>query len=70
MVVDTSALVAILQREPEREAFLCAMATASVRVISTASAVETSMVVLSRSKEEGLHLLGACFASFRSRKCR
>lgn len=59
MVIETSALFAILLREPEREAFLAAIETASIRVISTASAVETSMVVLSRNKEDGLLILEA-----------
>ncbi|MCB8839633.1 type II toxin-antitoxin system VapC family toxin [Aurantimonas sp. VKM B-3413] len=68
MVVDTSALLAILQREPEREGFLAAMAMASRRLISTASAVETSMVVLSRSGEEGLRILDGLFGGLQIEK--
>jgi ribonuclease VapC len=59
MVVDTSSLLAILQGEPERETFLAAIEAAGIRVISTASTVEASMVVLSRSKEDGLLILQA-----------
>jgi ribonuclease VapC len=64
-VIETSALLAILQREPERGAFLAAIETASIRVISTASAVETSMVVLSRSREDGLLILEALLRDLR-----
>ncbi len=65
MVIDTSALLAILQREPEREAFLTCIETAAIRVISAASAVETSMVVLSRSREDGLSILKALLRDLR-----
>ena len=65
MVIDTSSLLAILQHEPERDAFLAVIDAAAVRVISAASVVEASMVVLSRSHEDGLRILQALLADLR-----
>lgn len=45
MIVETSALVAILTREPERESFLARIRRAAHPVMSAASYVETSIVV-------------------------
>src|SRR5689334_10160350 len=57
MVVDTSAILAILLREPEEKPFLKAMeAAASVRM-SAVTAVEVSMVVESRAGPEGVREL-------------
>lgn len=65
VIIDTSALLAILQREPEREACLARIETAAIRGISAASAIETSMVVLSRSGEDGLRILEALLRDLR-----
>lgn len=54
MVVDTSAVLAVLRDEPERRAFNEAIATAETRLMSVASFVELSIVVLSRHGEDGL----------------
>jgi ribonuclease VapC len=54
MVVDTSALLAILQDEPERAAFNKAMEMADSRFISIASFVEVSIVIDARYGAEGL----------------
>lgn len=54
MVIDTSALLAILQREPESRRFLEAIEAADVNRMSVASFVETSMVIESRYGPEGL----------------
>jgi ribonuclease VapC len=54
MVVDTSALLAILQDEPERRAFNEAIESAESRCLSTATWVETSIVLESRYGAEGL----------------
>ncbi len=54
MVIDTSALVAILQREPERRRFIEAIESADSARISVASFVETSIVIESRYRAEGL----------------
>jgi ribonuclease VapC len=49
MVVDSSALIAILLGEPEAEIFARAAATASTRLTSAASYLETMIVMLTRS---------------------
>jgi ribonuclease VapC len=54
MVIDSSALLAILQREPERRSFIEAIESADSARISVASFVETSIVVESRYGAEGL----------------
>lgn len=54
MVIDTSALIAILLNEPERRAFNEAIEAAESRVISTATFLEVSMVIESRLGSEGL----------------
>ena len=54
MVVDTSALVAILNREPERESFLLAIEEAGRCYISALSLYETQLVVLARLGERGM----------------
>jgi len=53
MVVDTSALMAILQDEPERRAFNEAIEAAESCAMSTASFLETSMIVESRYGPDG-----------------
>ena len=53
MVVDTSALIAILQDEPERRAFNEAIEAAENRAMSTASFVEASMIIESRYGPDG-----------------
>ena len=57
MVVDTSALLAILQDEPERRRFNEAIEAADSRVMSVATFVEVSIVIESRLGTEGLHHL-------------
>ena len=54
MVIDTSAILAILQREPERRRFLEAIEDADSIRLSAANFVETSMVIESRYGAEGL----------------
>lgn len=53
MVVDTSALLAILQNEPERRSFNEAMEGADVRRISAATFVEVSIVMEARHGAAG-----------------
>lgn len=57
MVIDTSAVLAILQDEPERRAFNLAIEDAEARSMSTASFVEASMVIDARYGPEGLEKL-------------
>ena len=54
MVIDTSALVAILGNEPERKEFVFAIEQAEHRAVSAVSFVETSIVIGSRYGTEGL----------------
>ncbi len=54
MVIDTSAVLAILQGEPERRSFIEAIESADLPRMSVASFVETSIVVESRYGAEGL----------------
>ncbi len=48
MVIDSSALIALLFREPEAETFTTAIATASTRLVGTPSVLETTMVAVGR----------------------
>lgn len=53
MVIDTSALIAILTDEPERHAFNELIEAASVRLVSAATVLEAGMVIESRKGEYG-----------------
>lgn len=57
MVIDTSALIAILQDEPERRAFNEAIEAADRRAMSVASFVEASMIVETRFGPDGVRSL-------------
>lgn len=54
MVIDTSALLAILQNEPERRPFNKEIEAADSRLVSAATYVECSMIVESRYGAEGV----------------
>ena len=62
MGIDTSALLAIPQDEPERRTFNEAIEAAETRSISAATFVETSIVIESRYGAEGLRDLDALIA--------
>ena len=53
MVIDTSALVAMLSSEPEAEDFEAAVEADAVRLMSTATYLETAVVIESRFGEPG-----------------
>lgn len=53
MVIDTSALVAMLSGEPEAERFEIAVEADPVRLMSTASYVEAAIVIETRFGEPG-----------------
>jgi ribonuclease VapC len=53
MVIDTSALVAMLGDEPEAERFEAAVEADHVRLMSTASYLETAIVIETRLGEPG-----------------
>jgi len=54
MVIDTSALIAILNREPERDTFLLAIENADRVSISALSVYETKLVAMARLGQQGL----------------
>lgn len=54
MVIDTSALLAVLQDEPERRLFLEKIEQAASRSLSAATFVELSMIIESRFGPEGV----------------
>lgn len=53
MIIDTSAVMAILQQEPEAERFARAIALAEPRLISAANLLEAAMLVRARYGSEG-----------------
>lgn len=61
MILDTSALVAILYREPEAQAFVQAIHDAESSRISVASYVELSIVVENQLGPEGMRQAEAFF---------
>ncbi len=63
MIVDTSALLAILLREPGFEAFVGALGNAPTRSMSAASFVELSVVIESRGGDPGIRQSDALFRS-------
>ena len=60
MVIDTSAILAILNLELEAEVFINAIAHDSIRLLSAGTALELSIVVLARKEEAGIRELD-CF---------
>ena len=57
MIVDTSALLAVLQQEPDAEAVSRALMQGHPRRLSAASYVETSIVVEARHADAGIREL-------------
>lgn len=57
MVIDTSAVIATLQNEPERRKFNEAIEASETRSLSTASFVECSMILESRFGPDGVRAL-------------
>lgn len=54
IVIDSSALIAILDNEPERAAFASIIAHAERRLLSTVNALEAALVLYSRRGAEGV----------------
>ncbi|MGH9463896.1 MAG: type II toxin-antitoxin system VapC family toxin [Vicinamibacteria bacterium] len=61
MVIDTSAILAVLFREPERDRFATAISNAGVRLVGSVNAFECAVVVLSRKGAAGLRELDLFF---------
>jgi ribonuclease VapC len=76
MIVDTSALMAIIQQEPEQPAFISAIFSASERSISAGSWVELGAVLgrrkpeLAKGVEELLDRLGLSIAEVTTEQAR
>ena len=70
MVIDTSALVAILLDEPERQAFNQQSAADAVRLVSAATLVETTIVLTSRKGPRAQAALDRYLATAGWRSCR
>ncbi len=64
MIIDTSALVSILDQEPEAERLVRAIAAASERMLSAASLVETGIVMQVRRGDEAARDLDLMLAKF------
>ena len=65
MIVDTSALVNILDQEPEAERLVHAIATASERMLSAANLVETGIVMQVRRGDEAVRDLDLLLAKLK-----
>jgi ribonuclease VapC len=57
MVIDSSALTALLLGEPETADFVAVIATASSRLISASSYLETAIVMMGRSGPDAMEKL-------------
>jgi ribonuclease VapC len=62
MVIDSSALIALLLGEPKTTAFVTAIATASSRLISAGTYLETEIVMQARSGPEAQEKLDRLLA--------
>ncbi len=54
MILDTSALMAVLLGEPERASFIALLAEAADPLISAATLVEASIVIQAKTGDEGV----------------
>ena len=65
MVIDSSALMAILRREPEAQDFRNAIKLASSRLLCASTRVEIGIVALGRAGDAGLEQLQALLDTLR-----
>jgi ribonuclease VapC len=65
MIIDTSALVGILDQEPEAERFIRAIAKASERMLSAANLVETGIVMQVRRGDDAARDLDLLLAKLK-----
>ena len=65
MIIDTSALVAILDQEPEAERIVRSLASAPERTLSAANLVEAGIVMLARRSDDGARDLDLLLAKLR-----
>jgi uncharacterized protein with PIN domain len=67
VIIDTSALVSILDQESEAKRLAHAIATASERMLSAANLVETGIVMQVRRGDELYVILTSCWPNSRSK---
>ena len=65
MIIDTSALVAILDQEPEADRIVRTLASASERTLSAANLVEAGIVMQARRGDDGARDLDLLLAKLR-----
>jgi ribonuclease VapC len=65
MIVDTSAIVAILDQEPEADRIVRTLAATSERIISAATLVEVGIVIQARRGDDGARDLDLLLAKLR-----
>jgi ribonuclease VapC len=65
MIIDSSALIAILQNEPEAPVFLRAIVLDKTRLLSAANLVETGIVVHARRGDKGGDELDRLLAKYK-----
>jgi ribonuclease VapC len=65
MIVDTSAIVAILDQEPEADRIARTLASTSERVVSAATLVEVGIVMQARRGDDGARDLDLLLAKLR-----
>ena len=65
MIIDTSALVAILDQEPEAERIVHTLASAPERTLSAANLVEAGIVMQARRGDDGARDLDLLLAKLR-----
>lgn len=65
MIIDTSALVALLDQEPEAERIAHALASTSERTLSAANLVEIGIVMQSRRGDDGVRDLDLLLAKLK-----
>ena len=57
MVIDSSALIAIVEGEPERRSFIAAITASDTRLVAAPTMLEANVVLLNRAGEEKLRAL-------------
>ena len=66
MIIDTSALVAILDQEPEAERIARILAATTERMLSAANLVEVGMIMQARRGDDGARDVDLLLAKLKS----
>jgi len=65
MIIDTSALVSVLDQEPEAEQIVCTLVSAPERMLSAVNLVEAGIVMQARRGDDGARDLDLLLAKLR-----